>query len=360
MTLISAQVEEFEQGAWVAEIVALESFSGSFTLFDGSTWTGTKVAERSEHAKFYTTVIGGQGHLGASVQDKYYAGNVALSIALSDLCNEGGETPGQATPGLFLSTYQRQAGTLAEALDGMADAFGQIWWIDRTGTLQMNTARPVGQEATGDRVSSDTDASAVLVNPQNLTLGSSYAVSDSGATMQTIRHIRWSQTPQRFSAQIYPVPFLYRPPVQTKYDRHYQAIVQVDNGDGTVDVIADNGRFGVTKVPLLCGVPGSKVKTKPNEVVTLGFFGGNPQKPYAVAMQQNTAATKQVARNTDPVKVTISVSNGKLAALAAMITAPPGGGGPCTATPGLIPPADSLDLTGTITQGSNRLMVDDG
>lgn len=344
MIPISATIEEFEQGAWVADIVALESFSGSFTMPDGETWTGFKLSEKVEHQKYHTRIIGGAGKLGVTVPDKYYSGNVSLGVALADLCRAAGETMGTATPGVFLSTYQRLAGITTEALDVLADAFSQIWWIDRTGTLQMGAARPVGAEASGQRVSSDSDGSAVLVNPVSLTLGASYAPTEPTAMMASIRHIRWRLTPERFQAEIFPLPFLFRSPAQTKYTRHYNASVLSDNGDGTVDVRVDN-RFGVTAVPLLCGVPGAKVKTKKGEIVTLGFYGGDPQKPYCVAMGQNTGATKQVARNGDTVKVTLTALQ---IATISCASAP----GPCAGGP--------IDIQGTITSGTPRMMVDDG
>lgn len=351
--MISATIEEFEQGTWVAELIGTEAFDGSFTLPDGSVWTGTKLSERVEFQQYHTIVVGGAGLLGAVVKDKYYSGNVALSVAISDLCEEAGETAGAVSPGVFLSTYQRQAGPATEALDAMAHAFNQVWWIGRDGKLQMAASRPPASEATGERVSSDVDASFILVNPTTLQLGASYAPTDPIGQLGSVRHIRWRLTPDRFQAQVYALPFLFRSPTNTKYSRSYDAVVQADNGDGTVDVYADSNRFGVSKVQLLCGVPGAKVKVKAGEKVTLGFFAADPQKPYCFCMAQNTGATKAVARNGDSVKVTLDAT--AISTLAPFISAPPGaGGGPCTGLPG------SVDVNGTVTQGTSRIMVDDG
>jgi hypothetical protein len=74
--------------------------------------------------------------------DKYYAGNVALSVAVQDVCREAGETFGGAAPGLFLNTYERIRCKASEALDNLAKVFDLIWWIDRSGSVQMQKARP--------------------------------------------------------------------------------------------------------------------------------------------------------------------------------------------------------------------------
>jgi hypothetical protein len=51
--IIDAQVEEFEHGAWVADLSSLDAFSGSFDMA-GSKWTGTKVTERVDFSRYYT------------------------------------------------------------------------------------------------------------------------------------------------------------------------------------------------------------------------------------------------------------------------------------------------------------------
>lgn len=340
----SAQIEEFEQGSWVADLVSSDPFSSSFTLTDGSTWSGATVSAHQDQQQYFTRVVGGAGKLATVIPDKYYSGNVALSVAVADVCTACGESVGVVTTGAFLNNFLRIQGTAADALDALAEAFGQIWWIDRTGLVNMRAQRPTGAEATGEREKSDVD-SALLVNPQGLTLGVGYQTEDPVAAIQQIRHIRWKLEPTRFSAQIYAFPFLFRSPAQTAYSCLYDAQVISDNGDGTIDVRVTN-RFGVVKVPLYCGVPGSKVKTKVGEAVTLGFLAGDPQKPYAVAMAQSSSATKQVARNTDPVKVTIP-------ALSFLVS--------CSGSPavGVLNPA-AIDVTGTIQGGTARLMVDDG
>ncbi len=345
-SLIVATIEEFEQGTWVADLESQTSFDGSFQLLDGSQWAGTKVDERFEPYRYFTRVVGGAGKLGATLQDKYYSGNVSLQVAVGDVCQESGESLGTVTSGLFLSTYMRLQGSTTSALNAIAKAFGQIWWIGRDGKVNMAVKRPTGPDCSGGRISADTDASIVLAAPTGVLLGVGYDSTGTAAKMEQVRHVRWSLTQQHLRAQLYAVPFLFRDPAVTAYSCLYSALVDTDHGDGTIDVIAD-GRFGVTRVPLLCGVPGSKVTMMGGDQVTLGFLGGDPQKPFAVAMGQLETATKQVARNGDSVSVTFTTAD------AALILAPPGtSGGPCSA-------AGNITVTGTITSGTSRISVGD-
>ncbi len=333
--LISATIEEFEQGAWVADIVSLDTFGGSFTIGD-VTWKGTAVSSRvDDKLRNVSRVVGGGGGLAKVLEYRYYDGSVTLQAALQDICRLSGETFGGAEATIQLSTYQRLKGAAYTALDALASTQNMIWWIDRDGETNIQAARPTGGDATGVRTESD-QFSVLLSDP----------IAELGQTFddKPIRHIRWEYTSRDVKARLYALPFIFRPPEETAYDCMYNAAVNKDNGDGTIDVIAD-GKFGVTKVPLFCGVPGSKVKVNGGEQVMLGFFGGDPRKPFAVAMAQNINATKEVARNSDPVKVSIPAGSFLIS---------------CSGSPavGVLNPV-AVDVTGTITQGSARLKVGD-
>jgi hypothetical protein len=384
MTLLEAHIEEFETGTWVADLIADQTFGprGQFRLPDGSTWIGTRVSEVQDRGRFFSKVVGGNGSLGAVVLDQFYQGQVALSAVVASVCSPGpspgdqGETPSNVQAGVFLGQYMRQVGTRGEALDDIAKAAGgavspgsapMLWWIGRDGTLQMQApdtlseARPTQAPVTGtqnmDKV--DVDASVELVTPSGAVLGATYGV---GA--QVVRHLRWKYTPQSFSARLFFVPFIFRAPTQTKYDRTYDAKIVADHGDGTVDVIAyrspSEGKapaFQVANVQLFCGVPGAKAKMNAGEEVTLGFFSGDPQKPFAMSMKQDATVspTKKVARNGDQLTVTLAAAD--ITALAAMFKVGPGVavGSTVVATPVDLPLSGTCQING----GSARLLVGD-
>lgn len=344
--ILKIELEEFEQGAWVADIVSLEAFDGSFE-FAGVTWTGTAVDSSEYIDRFRTRVIGGGNGLQTVIAQRWYDGNVSLQAAVQDVCRLSGETFGSAVMAKFLTTFQRLEGPARAALDSIAAAFSLIWWIGRDGQLRMLAERTSTVEVEGENTAVDSD-SATIANPAAIEIGSSFtAVGDES---KTVRHIRWFMDANKFEAQIFYVPFVFRAPVETRYGRMYNARVNSQNADGTIDVIAD-GKFGVTKVPLFCGVPHSRVKVDSGDQVILGFFGADPQKPFAVAMGQDTTATKEVGRKGDEVTVSLSAANMTTLATLLVCTAP---GSPPTSIPGTVP-----SIKGTITQGSERLKVGD-
>jgi hypothetical protein len=392
MPLLEAHIEEFEQGTWVADLIADQAFNGTFQLIDGSTWVGTKVAEIQDRGRYFSKVVGGKGSLGATVLDAFYQGKVSLQVIVNAVCasaggaKDKGETAGNIAPGVFLEQYQRFVGLRSEALDAIAKAAGGavtpgadplLWWIDRAGLLQMQLpnattggrVNPKVVTGTQDMNKVEVDGSVELAQPSNAELGAMY-----GTPAQAVRHIRWSMTQDKFTARLFFVPFIFRAPVQTKYDRMYEAKIIADNGDGTVDVLAyrspSEGKapaFNVSKAQLFCGVPGSKVKMSAGETVTLGFFAGDPQKPFCMSMKQDTSVdpTKKVARNGDTVKVTLAAglvaTPSSIAGLAALLApalqcAAPGS--PCTPTPGYSSPT-GYDITGEITSGSARILIGD-
>jgi hypothetical protein len=257
-------------------------------------------------------------------------------VATQDVCRESGETFGEAQAGKILSTFERLRGPAYAALDAIGAALTLIWWIGRDGRLNMKTARASGPVADGTRVASDVD-SVELVEPENVAIGGTY-------DDKPIRHVRWRLTDKRYSAQVYFLPFIFRSPVENRYSALESARVDRDNGDGTIDVIV-GARYGLKKIRLFCGVPGAKVLVRGGEEVQVGYFGGDPQKPFAVSMAQNSGATKEVARNSDAVKVTIPAGSFLIS---------------CSGSPavGVLNPAP-VDVNGTIQAGSARMKVGD-
>ncbi len=338
--IIELIIEEFESGAWVADVVSLDEFTGSFD-FAGVTWTGTLLSSQEYVDRITSKIIGGKNGISKTIQSQWYDGSVSVQVGVQDVCRLSGETFGSAQTGKVLNTFQRHSGPAYEALNAIAEAFDLMWWIGRDGQLRMLSERTSSATVVGE-LGERGESSVIVTNPQTLEIGST--LDD-----KTIRHIRWRLTQDSFYAEAYFVPFIFRPPTNTKYSRMYNAKVDKQNSDDTIDVIAD-GKFGVTKVPLFCGIPHSKVKIDPGDQVILGFFGASPQKPFAVAMSQDTGATKEVARKGD------SIDAGSLLVVSpgvgtCTITYVPAGGVP-------VPGTTALD-GGKVTSGSARIKIGD-
>ena len=117
---ITAHIEEFQSGAWVADLTATESFPGLFVLPDGSSWTGTTVEERFDKGTFHTRVIGGANGISQTIPDQYYTGSVTLQQIFGDICTACKEVAGTA-PTITVANYQRLQGTGAAAWPSRQD-----------------------------------------------------------------------------------------------------------------------------------------------------------------------------------------------------------------------------------------------
>lgn len=349
--MIAAVIEEYESGAWVADITDLNPYVGSFVL-GNDTWVGASVSEVIESGKYLNKIVGGAGGLATLLADAQYDGNVSLQAAVSQICAGAGEAMGAVQAGVFLTSYYRLRGTAAQALDRMADTKQLKWWIDRTGLINMRAARLPSAEAVGVFGPTSRDDSVIVTNPEIVQLGGTI-------NGQVIRHIRWEYTATSFRAVCYFVPFLWRSPAEASiYAAQYSAAVESVNGNGSINVIAA-GRFGVKNVPLYAGIPGAKITVKPGELVTLGFFGGDPQAPFAVADGQNLAATKKVARTQDTVDVgSFTFVAGALGSTLVVTWTPPVGTIPPTSV--AVPISTPLPVVGIINSGSARVALDDG
>lgn len=274
MIPLSALVEEAESGAWVADLVLKDAYEGSFE-FGGDTWTGTAISSVAEGGKYLVRVVGGKGKLGTKLAERYYKGGATAKGLASDILKAAGETgtPELASPA---PTYQRQAQSAGQALDQLCETFGGTWWVDRSGAVNVATARPGGEAATGTRVASDVDGS-VLLQVQT-SAGILPGMTYEG---KTIRHLRWRLSPEKLVVEISFAAFAL-PRYNTDYLKTYSAKVDKQNPDGTLDLIV-GGKFGLTQVTWLTGGPG-KVEALEGDLVSVGFWEGDPRKPYAIGL----------------------------------------------------------------------------
>jgi hypothetical protein len=279
MVPISAMVEEFERGAWVADLILNAPYEGSFEL-GGDTWTGTEVGPALlEGGKYLVRVVGGKNGLKTKLAERFYKGGANLSSVIRDILTASGES-GTTEVTAPAPTYQRQAATAGQALEQACDTFAATWWADRTGALHVATARPSGEAASGIRVASDIDGS-VLLQVQT-SAGIAPGLTYEG---KTIRHLRWRLSPEKLIVELSFSTFSL-PRHTTDYLKQYSAKVDKQNADGSLDLIV-GGKFGLTQVTWLTGGPG-KVIAKQGDLVSVGFWEGDPRKPYAIGLSASS------------------------------------------------------------------------
>ena len=285
MTPISALIDEPARGAWVADTVTAEQPTGSFELGD-TTWSGAIASPGAvlDGSRYRCRIVGGKGKLGTVLRDKNYSGAVSWVRIAQDIIRDAGELAGALTVSGNASYYERVPGlTAGQALAELCAAANATWWVGRDGLVNVAPARVASavDETNAHRVAYDVDGTVVLNETRA-------ADVNPGQTLdgKPIAALRWSLTPERLTVECAFTSVTFPDQRERFYERTYSAKVHQQNGDGSVDVIA-NGLFAMSRVPLLSGVPGAQLTVLPGELVCVGFFNANRSQPYALAMQQS-------------------------------------------------------------------------
>lgn len=276
MPVISATVEEYYQGAWTATVEQTEAYEGSFEL-GGYTWVGTATHQEQDEGRVKLQIVGGRGGLSRQVAERQYYGGASVNSILQDILKACGET-GSTAVTTRAPSYQRQACTAGQALDYLVKTYGLTWFVTREGTVSVVASRPVSvpTQSSFQVLARDSLGPILQVNSDaNLTPGDSW-------DNQTIRHIRWIQDPMRLVAEVSFKESILKPE-GLDYHKTYGAKVERQNSDGTLDVIV-NGKFGLSKVKWLAGVPGW-VEAKEGDLVSVGFWNADPRQPYAQGIE---------------------------------------------------------------------------
>jgi hypothetical protein len=284
MIPLLATLEEPEQGTWVADLVHLDAYPGSFDL-GGITWTGAAVSSLPDGPRMKTRAVGGKGKLSATVRDQYYYGGGTGNTIIGDICRAIGETYIPGAP-QRVASWDRAFGTAGQALDQICQTLGIMWWVGHDGNLTAGTR--VGgavDTSTFTQTGADTDG-MVSFNTDTV----KDLVPGKTVDGKTIRHIRWELTDKDLTAHVSFVPYAL-PDLRGGLDylRSHRAVVESQEADGTLNLIVGN-RFSLTKVPFQGGVPG-QIKLLPGDVVTACCWGGDPRQWFAHSVQRTDRVT---------------------------------------------------------------------
>ncbi len=302
MIPIYCKVLEVYRGTWVADTTTTEVPDGTFEMGD-LTWHGT-VAHTGyvkDGARFYARIVGGKGRLSAQVVEKNYVGSVPHARIARDIIAACGETLGVVDLKTNAAYYERARGTAGQLLNQLCDQAGATWWVDREGKVNVSLARSPVTAVDTDKsfqIGADIDGTTVYdAGAANL------ITPGMTANGKTIRSIYWVFSPDSFTAECAPnQPSVPDGRGREFYLKQYQAKVDKQNGDKSVDVIAD-GKFSLSSVPLLPGIVGTPTMN-PGDLVVVGWLGGSPSSPYAIPAQQAGDDAKPVSLLGDSVLFT--------------------------------------------------------
>jgi hypothetical protein len=297
--------------------------------------------------------VGGKGGLGKVVTERQYSASLSIANVLTHIITSVGEVAG-TLPTTRVPNWSRANGTAGQAIAAVADALNVNWYVGRDGATNIANRAATAVTTAAALISRDIDCEIYSVSDCSLLPGASY-------NGKVIYSLRWQFNANKLVATVYYSQQYSLPDISQYYAHTHSAKVQSQNSDGSLELIVD-GRFSMGRVPLLTGIPTSKIVMVAGDVVTVGFYEGDPRKPYALCTQQ-AGSGKGVARiddATDNGEFYIQSVPGSGAALAALFWKPPGSTtwtaiatGPAPPTPG----QPGVATPGRIAEGSDRVLL---
>lgn len=288
--LLTATIHEPIEGRWWADVSvagtdALDT-TAALSLLGGDAWRGTVVEQGPDGSRVRARVLGGGARGNAPVTDRYYRGSVTLQAVMRDMLAEAGETLDPDSAGLSrqLSTWQRFAGPLHEALADIAHAQRLAWRVTRAGLvrlLDLPHTFPASEPA-GTLTEDDGRALVLAMRDDGARPGATIAG-------RQVHRVTWEATAQRLTA----VCHYHDVPEQRRVQDHRtiaEAGVDAQRADGSLDVIAAS-RYGLTEVPLYAGLPGCTVRVRPG-TQTLVAYAGGPRRPVAIGHRGGSGGLK--------------------------------------------------------------------
>ena len=320
----------------------------SCTVLWGSPWQG--------RSKVWLT--GGMGGLRKQVARRNYVEGpvpLLLSDLLADIMAETGEELDATVTAESLAPYvvgrwHRAGSTGSAALDKICAEFGLVWRFTPAGkilVLPLDYPADAQQPYVCDPGDDGTDRCFVVapdtatIAPATTLLGRQVnrVVYDVSADGLRATCFYGSADRDDFEAAVRTVL------PEIPYLPSFAATVVSQRASGMLEVLCDDARIGpLDNVVLLAGGPRMTLRAKQGQRVRILFASGDPKLYYAVGFEQDSAATKGIARVGD------SVDCGTFGGIA-----PPGGGPVIFSYMGPDGEASSgelIDIGGLITTGS--------
>jgi hypothetical protein len=277
------------------EIVTIEIVGADGTAVG---FRGTNRTELPEyHARSRLFVVAGAGGLGLTVAAQHYANSPTALQLVGDILEAAGEslsaTVDQAAlAALTVPSWMRAEMTGAEGLQLIADAFGYDWrsladgsiWIGSASWTENTTASLY--DLTADPSAAHVEfADAETLAPGDTVKGRKvYGVEHrvSPDDVRTIATFDRSERDDWRKAVRGAIPDLI-------YHARWPARVVAQNGDGTVDVVADDSRIGgLQRVPVRPGLPGCSTVLAGGARVRVAFEEADPSLAYVSEWDRST------------------------------------------------------------------------
>ena len=274
------------------------------------TFSGTVVRQRLVPGteELFVSLVGGAGGLATFLgPSEHVAGATAvpLGVIVANILKAAGEVAGAGVlAGLntwSVQRWNRMGGTSAR--DALDQLFGDVssvsgqtlgWRILADGTFWGGLETwPAGGAA--DFLADNGDDGTIVYGPNGAPLFPGTTIDGSRSV-----EVLYTLEPPKLRAEVRrAVPG--DPPYVANglelFRGTYAGAVEVQNADGTLDVVCDDARAGeLRRVPFRLGIPGATVSGIPRGTrVRVAFENGSPRGAYAAELDQDSTATHALA-----------------------------------------------------------------
>lgn len=284
-----------QRGAWTADLAVAvgEEFDGDVEISNAN---GTLVLQGYAYrATVYggtltIRVVGGKGGLRNVIAARGYQVVPALQVAqeIAADCGEAIAADSAAVLGDVLTHWARPKGTAERALTLLADQLGLVWRVNADGEILFvadtfadvdTDGVPLNYDAGDGQIDLGVDDFDGALGP-----GSSY---DGSNVYCVVHHIGQAlRTTLHFDGDGDRIRGTLRKIVESSLPsyalRAFYAGRMVSQSGSNVDFIPDADDVpGMQRVPLMLGVPGLSIQAAPGARMGMGYYGGDPTKPYA-------------------------------------------------------------------------------
>lgn len=328
VNVLAAELELVRRGPWMAHLETsgdatfAEGLPAVLTLageVDGSarTFAGTVRRSLPWQGRTRTVVVGGAGKLRQALPPVDHVGapsaGVTAALIAQGIASASGETlaPSVASDleGLSLPRWTRAGadalgfgGSAIEALDALVYALAELTadlrWTWRTladGTIWIGVDTwPAYAGDIGNAWIDDADDGRIDCAPPVADLLPGVAVL--GHRIERVTYRVGGSTAR--AELLYPVAGdVAGRKVADVYQQSHGATTVTQQADGSLDLICDDPRLGGMRfVPFRCGIPGASVTIPDRSRLRVAFENGSPDGAYCYALDQDSNASRKVAR----------------------------------------------------------------
>jgi hypothetical protein len=300
------EITEQQSGAWIARIeLDLDedkALSGTVTIKVGSeSFKGTVVRGETPEGqgRWIGHIVGGAGGLEKELAAKNYHRTTLQSVAQDALgeSKESLDTVGSdaAALGALQGHWTRTRGKCRVALSAVAQRMNGFWRVTRAGKVVFRKEE-TWQTVDFDYAYIDADPSdgKLEIAPEEaptarpgITFGghkvsSVRTVWDGAGVRQQIGIAVGDGDAPRSRGEMLAQGIRKATENAINYSQWYRAKIVSQAADGTVDLLPDDPRVrgaGISRVPILHGIPGLTVKVVPGTYVELFYQNGDPGSP---------------------------------------------------------------------------------